>query len=58
MTVNGELLESLREMVAIYWADGDGIDPPPQCIQRAQAAISEAERCIADWAPDMDISLR
>jgi hypothetical protein len=36
-----ELKGSLAEMVGIYWGDGDGFEPPPACIQRAQAALSE-----------------
>jgi hypothetical protein len=36
-----ELKASLAEMIGIYWGDGDGIDPPPSCIVRAQAALAE-----------------
>lgn len=36
-----ELKFSLAEMLGIYWGDGDGEEPPPACIQRAQAALSE-----------------
>lgn len=39
-----ELKASLAEMVAIYWGEGDGHEPPPACIQRAQAALSEEVR--------------
>lgn len=39
-----ELKISLAEMVLIYWGDGDGIEPAPSCIQRAQAALAEEVR--------------
>ena len=39
-----ELKASLAEMVRIYWGEGDGIHPPPACIQRAQAALGEEVR--------------
>lgn len=39
-----ELEASLAEMVGIYWGDGDGQEPPPACIQRAKAALSEEVR--------------
>lgn len=46
--VNKDLLTSLKEMVEAYWGHGknagDGIDPPPGCIQRALIAIGEAEK--------------
>ena len=34
-----ELEASLQEMITVYWGDGDGYDPPPACIQRAQAVV-------------------
>lgn len=37
-----DLYEALSEMVRVYWADGDGIDPPPACITQALAALSLA----------------
>lgn len=36
-----ELKASLAEMVAIYWGDGDGHEPAPKCIQRAEAALAD-----------------
>lgn len=39
-----ELKISLAEMVLIYWGDGDGIEPAPSCIQRAQAALADEIR--------------
>jgi hypothetical protein len=39
-----ELKASLTEMLGIYWGEGDGEEPPPACIQRAQAALSEEVR--------------
>lgn len=36
-----ELKSCLAEMLSIYWGDGDGIHPPPSCIQRAQAVLAE-----------------
>lgn len=36
-----QLKTSLAEMVDVYWGEGDGIDPPPHCILRAQAALAE-----------------
>ena len=39
-----ELQLSLSEMLGIYWGDGDGEEPLPACIQRAQAALNEEAR--------------
>jgi hypothetical protein len=39
-----ELKASLAEMVEIYWGEGDGHEPPPAYIQRAQSALSEEVR--------------
>lgn len=39
-----ELKFSLSEMLKIYWDEGDGEEPPPACIQRAQAALNEEVR--------------
>lgn len=39
-----ELKASLAEMVGIYWGEGDGIHPAPQCIKRAWAALGEEVR--------------
>jgi hypothetical protein len=39
-----ELKASLAEMLGIYWGEGDGIEPAPQCIQRAWAALGEEVR--------------
>jgi hypothetical protein len=36
-----ELKASLAEMVDIYWGEGDGQEPAPICIQRAEAALAE-----------------
>lgn len=36
-----ELKSSLAEMVGIYWGEGDGEEPPPACIQRAERALSD-----------------
>lgn len=36
-----ELKGSLAEMVDIYWGEGDGFDPAPACIIRAQRALAE-----------------
>jgi len=33
------LCSSLKEMLAVYWGEGDGQEPVPGCIQRAQAAL-------------------
>ena len=37
-----DLLASLKEMLEIYWGEGDGELPEPVCIQNARAAISKA----------------
>jgi len=37
-----ELLASVNELLAIYWGDGDGQQPEPECILRARAALSKA----------------
>lgn len=34
-----EMKASLAEMLSIYWGAGDGQEPLPACIQRAQAAM-------------------
>lgn len=34
-----ELKVSLAEMLSIYWGNGDGEEPLPACIQRAEAAL-------------------
>lgn len=39
-----ELKASLSEMLGIYWGEGDGEEPLPACIQRAQAALDEGVR--------------
>jgi hypothetical protein len=39
-----ELKSSLAEMLGIYWGEGDGEEPAPACIQRAQAALNEEVR--------------
>jgi len=39
-----ELKASLTEMLGIYWGEGDGEEPLPGCIQRAQAALNEDAR--------------
>lgn len=39
-----ELKFSLAEMLGIYWGEGDGEEPPPACIQRAQAALNDEVR--------------
>lgn len=39
-----DLKTSLAEMLGIYWGDGDGEEPLPGCIERAQAALSEEVR--------------
>jgi len=39
-----ELKSSLSEMLWIYWGDGDGEEPLPACILRAQAALNEEVR--------------
>jgi hypothetical protein len=39
-----ELKSVIAELVGTYWGSGDNIDPPPQCIQRAKAALSEEVR--------------
>ena len=36
------LLAELQNMIDVYWGEGDGEEPPPDCIQRAQAAIGQA----------------
>ena len=41
------LAEALHEMTEFYWGvdddkNGDGIDPPPDCIVRARAALALA----------------
>lgn len=42
--VRDELAASLKEMIAVYWGEGDGEEPAPACIQRAKAALAAAER--------------
>lgn len=39
-----ELKFSLSEMLEIYWGDGDGEEPLPACIIRAQSALNEEAR--------------
>ena len=34
-----ELKASLAEMLSIYWGAGDGEEPIPACIQRAETAL-------------------
>jgi hypothetical protein len=34
-----ELKASLAEMLSIYWGAGDGYEPIPACIQRAETAL-------------------
>jgi hypothetical protein len=36
------LCGSLNEMIEVYWADGDGELPEPQCITNARAALALA----------------
>ena len=31
-------------MVSVYWGDGDGIHPPPTCIQNAMSALAAADK--------------
>ena len=38
------LRKSLQEMVSVYWGDGDGIHPPPTCIQNAMSALATADK--------------
>lgn len=38
-----ELEACLAEMVEIYWGKGDGHEPPPVCIQKAQALLRLAK---------------
>jgi predicted nucleic acid-binding Zn-ribbon protein len=36
-----ELKSSLAEMLSIYWGKGDGQEPLPACILRAEAALAD-----------------
>lgn len=49
-----DLRNSLKEMIAVYWGDGDGIQPPPACIVRAQTAVSASE----DENQDSEVTFR
>lgn len=37
------LVKALEQMIEVYWADGDGELPEPQCIQDARAALAAAQ---------------
>ena len=39
-----ELKSSLAEMLSIYWGKGDGQEPLPACILRAEAALADEVR--------------
>ncbi len=41
--VRAGLLTELRNMIAVYWGEGDGEEPLPDCIIRARAAIAKVE---------------
>lgn len=37
-----DLLVELRNMIEVYWGEGDGHGSPPTCIINARAAIAKA----------------
>lgn len=43
ITAAPDLLASVKQLLAVYWGDGDGQSPDPYCIQQAKDAISKAE---------------
>jgi hypothetical protein len=38
------LADSLREMVATYWGEGDGQEPSPHMVMRAQVLLAAYDR--------------
>jgi hypothetical protein len=44
-----EMLAALHNMLEVYW--GDGQEPAPDCIARAQAAIAKATTGTSDHQP-------
>lgn len=38
-----DLRAAVRELLEVYWGNGDGQEPEPGCIIRAKAALAAAE---------------